>query len=109
MNMETETQAPFPVVEPSAETPKSLSLDTPVPPEVLERLRDMELTRSRIGHQLIDLENERISLIAGARRIDDERNKLFHVLLVERGLAPNTPVSIDPETGLMSQIKPPGV
>lgn len=107
--METEPQGTLPVVEESEATEKAVTMDTPVPPETLERLREMEMTRSRIGHQLIDLENERISLIAGARRIDDERNKLFHVLLMERGLPPNTAAQIDPETGLLSQITRPPV
>jgi hypothetical protein len=104
MKMETTPQAAD-----KAESPKTVPVETPVQKESLDRLRDMEITRTRLGHQLIDLENEKISILAAARRIDDERNKLFQVLLMERGLAPNTPASIDPETGVLTvlQQKPP--
>lgn len=90
-----------------AEKPKTVPVETPVPKESLGRLRDLEVTRTRLGHQLIDLENEKISILATARRIDDERNKLFQVLLMERGLPPNTPASIDPETGVLTVLQQP--
>ena len=79
--------------------------DKPVPREVLDKLRQMDQARSRFGQQLLDLESERIFLLANVRRLDDERSKLFSALLVERGYSPDTPAQIDPETGLLTPIK----
>lgn len=96
-----------PQAEPVQATPPEPQPDKPVPKEVLERLRDMDMTRSRLGQQLLDLENEKIFLLANTRRLDEERGKLFSALLIERGHAPNTPAQIHPETGLLSLLKNP--
>jgi lipase chaperone LimK len=79
--------------------------EQPVPQEVIDRLDELDRVRSRLGQQLLDLENERISILATSRKLDEERGKIFQALLVERGLSPDTPVRIDPKTRVLSVIK----
>jgi hypothetical protein len=54
---------------------------------------------------LLDMEQEKVRILVEARRLDDERTKLFTHVLASRGLMPGIPVEIDPETGKISLIK----
>jgi hypothetical protein len=82
---------------------KRLTIDDPVDAETRSRFTVLEDSRLRIGEHLLNLELERVKLIRAASAIDTERQKVFERVLIERGLSPSQPFSIDSETG---QIKP---
>lgn len=87
---------------------KRLTLDDPVGKEVLERFSELENITANIGIQFIELEQEKVKLLAAKRKVDDERQRIFEKLLMDRGLPPNTPANIDAQTGKMSLIQMPG-
>jgi len=83
---------------------KRLTVDDPVDEETRGKFTALQDTRLRIGERLIDLELERVKLIRSASAVDNERQKLFERVLIERGLAPNQTVSIDSATGQIKVI-----
>lgn len=87
-------------------TTTKLTLNDPVGKETLDKLGELEGVRSEIGNQLLDIKNEEIKLLAAARKVDEERYRLFERCLMERGLAPNTPANINAQTGLITLIGP---
>lgn len=82
----------------SAERPR-LSLEDPVAPEVLGKLRALQEARMDVGDRHLTLQQEQVRLLAAARRIDEEKQRVFEALLMERGLPPDTVVEIDAGTG----------
>jgi hypothetical protein len=87
---------------------KRLTLDDPVGKEALDKLAELEQAEVNAAMQLLALEQEKVKLLAVGRRVDDERHKVFEKLLMERGLAPNAPATIDATTGKISLVKVPG-
>jgi len=89
--------------------PRRLNPDDPVPPEVLQRLRALQEARFEVSDRILTLEQEKVRLLASARRIDEERQRTFEGVLVERGLTPESVVEIDAGTGRLKVIetKPP--
>lgn len=83
---------------------KRLTIDDPVDAETRARFTALQDSRLRVGDRLLDIELERVKLIRSASAIDNERQKLFERVLIERGLSPNQPVSIDSETGQIKSI-----
>jgi hypothetical protein len=82
---------------------KRLTVDDPVDAETRARFASIQDSRLRIGDRMLDLEMEKVKLIRSISALENERQKLFERVLIERGLSPNQPVSVDAETG---QIKP---
>jgi hypothetical protein len=78
---------------------KRLTPDDPVDEETRGRFTALNESRLRVGDRLLDIELERVKLIRSASAIDNERQKLFERVLIERGLSPSQPVSIDSATG----------
>lgn len=78
---------------------KRLTVDDPIDDETRARFTALQDSRLRVGDRLLDLELERVRLIRSASAIDNERQKLFERVLLERGLSPNQPVTIDSGTG----------
>jgi hypothetical protein len=78
---------------------RPLTIEDPVDAETLEQFRELQEHRQRFADSLLSLEQEKIQLLAGVKKIDDHRNRLFEGCLVERGLPPNTKVEIDARTG----------
>ena len=74
---------------------------TPVSKEVLQELKQLQQNRQSIGEHLLDLEVERVRLLAAVQRLDSEKIRIFEGILMERGLPPNAVVEIDAETGLL--------
>lgn len=81
---------------------KRLTIEDPIEPEILAKFSELENTRMRIGGQMLDLRSEEVRLMVAARRIDEEKQRLFDKVLVDRGLSPTTPVEINAETGRIS-------
>ena len=85
---------------------RKLTLDDPVGADTLEKLRELEGVEAAM--QLMALEQTKIKLLAAGRRVEDERHRAFEKLLMERGLAPNTPATIDAGTGKITLVHPQG-
>lgn len=81
------------------EEKRPLTPEDPVDTETLEQLRRLQDTRQRLAESLLTLEQEKIQLLAAAKKVDDQRNRLFETLLVDRGLSPGTEIEIDAKTG----------
>ena len=83
---------------------KRLTPEDPVDEETRARFSSLQDARLRTGDRLLDLELEKVKLIRSASAIDNERQKLFEKILIERGLSPNQPVTIDSATGQIKVI-----
>lgn len=81
------------------EPAKKLNLNDPIGKEALDKLAELEAAEVNTALNIKALRQEEIKLLAADRRIQDERTRLFQKLLMDRGLAPNTPAQIDRETG----------
>lgn len=79
----------------SEEKPHRLTPSDPVPGAVLAQFEELSQARMRIAVNLLDLEQEKIRMLAAAKRVDEQKQRLFEHVLVERGLPPNTQVEID--------------
>lgn len=93
----------------NAPQPKRLTLEDPVGKDVLDKLADLEQTEVNACLQLMAIEQEKVKLLAVGRRVYDERSKIFEKLLMERGLAPNAPATIDSTTGKLTLVRPPTI
>lgn len=81
------------------EEKKRLTPEDPVDEETRARFASLQDARLRIGDRLLDIELEKVKLFRSASTIDNDRQKLFERILIERGIAPNQPVTIDSSTG----------
>ncbi len=82
---------------------RPLTIEDPVDSETLEQLRRVQEARQRFADTLLSLEQDKIQLLAGVKKLDDQRNRLFEGFLVERGIAPNVQVEIDARTGKITR------
>ena len=55
---------------------------------------------------MIGLENEKVRLLVMARQLEQEEQKLFEKICLERGLTPNSHVEINAETGALTPVAP---
>lgn len=78
---------------------KALTINDPVEQEVLERFAQLDYSHIQVCRRLGDMELERVRLVRSLASIEQERTKLFEKVLLDRGLAPNTVVHIDPHSG----------
>jgi hypothetical protein len=83
---------------------KRLTVDDPVDEETRGKFTSLQETRLRVGDRLLDIELEKIKLIRSASAIDNERQRLFEKVLIDRGLSPNQAVTIDSATGQIKVI-----
>src|SRR5271166_5496102 len=82
------------------------TLDDPVGAEVLAKLHELQGVEVDAALQLMELEQTKISLLAADRRVKDERHRIFEKLLMDRGLPPNTPATIDAGSGKITLAQP---
>lgn len=78
---------------------KRLTVDDPIDDDARARFAALQDSRLRVGDRLLDIELEKVKLMRSASAIDNERQKLFERVLLERGLSPNQPVTIESGTG----------
>lgn len=83
-----------------------LSLEDPVSKEVLQKFQEIESAQLALGKELLRLEKRRVFLLASSKRLDDEFDRLFGSLLIERGLDPTVPVELDAATGMLRATGP---
>lgn len=89
----------------SDKKPQQLTLNDPMDAATLKRIGEIQSRRFQLGDMLLDLEQERVKILVEGRRLDEERQQLFSQALTSRGLKPNVPVEVDPETGKISLIQ----
>jgi hypothetical protein len=97
-------------IQMSDEKPKKLTLEDPVSPETLHQLRQIHDARLHLCERAVDLDQEKIQVLAAIKRLDDQKHRVFEGILVERGLPPQTQTEIDGRTGklrLIPQPEPP--
>lgn len=87
--------------------PKRLTISDPVDPTVLSQLENLDRVRVDLGSQLLDLEQQKVGILAAAHRVEQQRQRLFDTVLMERGLDPKTLVQVDSKTGSIALRKDP--
>jgi hypothetical protein len=88
-------------------TPQRLTSDDPISPEQLNQLALLQNSHQDIAERLLVLEKEKVKLLASSRRLDDERQRVFEGILIERGIDPHAEVEIDASTGKIRLFTPP--
>lgn len=82
--------------------PKKLTLNDPIDPETLNKIGELTGRRYDAAEALLDLEQRKVTILVAVKGLDDEKQRLFNKILLERGLAPGTPVEIDGQTGMIT-------
>jgi len=82
--------------------PVKLAPDAPVSAATLQRLQQVQFARQQMADRLLDIEMDKVRVLASAQRIDNEKIRIFESILLERGLPPNTVVEINAETGAIT-------
>lgn len=87
---------------------RRLTSEDPVERAVLDQLRELQDSRLQIAENLLEMEQAKIQLLASAKRLDDQRSRIFQAILVDRGLPPTLPAEIDARSGklILDQAKP---
>jgi len=84
------------------QSPKNLTVADPVPMEVLGQFSKLDEARFNLGGRLLLIEQDRVRILAAAHRIDEQKQRLFEQILMERGLPITTQVEIDSKTGILT-------
>lgn len=89
-----------------SETKQPLTPNDPVSQDVIKKFEELDGARYELGLRMLELEQERVRVLSAAHQVDQQRQRLFEQVLVERGLQPSTPVSINDKTGEIKIIEP---
>jgi hypothetical protein len=81
---------------------RRLTPNDPIPPEQIKQFTELAEARATIANNLLQLEQDKIYLLASAKQIDEQHRRLFQAVLTERGMAPDTQVEVDGETGKLT-------
>lgn len=76
-----------------------LTVNDPVDKDTLARFAELERVYDNACRELMELKRHEVTLVATTSRVDAERTRLFEKVLIDRGLAPNTKIEIEGETG----------
>ena len=87
------------------EPSKKLGLTDPVDKETLGRLEELENTRLQIGGQMLDLEQDKVKLLAATHRLDQQRTAIYEKILIDRGVSHTEAVEIDATTGSLRLLR----
>ena len=85
---------------------KQLTANDPVSEEVFEQLVSLRDAKQQFATKLLDLEGEKIQILAAAKRIEQQTRRMFEQILVERGIAPDTIAFVDASTRKLVFKKP---
>lgn len=89
-----------------SEEAKKLTPNDPVDAETRKKLEELGAARYDVADKMLELEQEKVKILVAANRIDEERNRIFEKILMDRGLAPTTPVEIEAQTGVIRVLRP---
>jgi len=59
---------------PESENQKRLTINDPVAPTILSKLENLDRVRMELAGQLLDLEQQKVSILAAAHQIDQQRS-----------------------------------
>ena len=90
-----------------SESKQALTANDPVSQETLKKFEELDGARYELGLRLLDLEQERVRILSAAHQVDQQRQRLFEQVLVERGLQPTTQISINDTTGEIKVVEAP--
>lgn len=82
-----------------ADKPTKLTPNDPVSPEALERLNELERGQYQIALRLLQLEEDKVKLLAASHQVNQQRQRMFEQVLMERGMPPQSQVEIDSDSG----------
>lgn len=88
-------------------TERRLTINDPVSQETVQQLRQIQAAQADLGLELLRLEQRRIQVLAVAKKLDEQHQRVFQGVLVERGLDPTTPVELDGTSGKITLKKSP--
>jgi hypothetical protein len=91
----------------AADEPRKLTAIDPVDPETLATFNKLEEVKHDIAIKLLELEQDKVRLLATAHRVDEQVQRTFERVLVDRGLPPSTQVDIDSKSGQLTVRKAP--
>lgn len=84
---------------------KKLGPGDPVDPGTMKKLAEIQTARVTFAEQLMDLEQEKVRILVGARQLDAERARTFDKILIDRGIPTGTPVEVDGQTGTIRVLR----
>lgn len=88
--------------------PKRLTVDDPIDASTLASFSSLEAAKYDVALQLLEIEQDKVKLLAAAHRIDEQRQRTFERVLMERGLPPTSRVEVDGKTGKIKVLAPVG-
>lgn len=77
---------------------KQLTANDPIDEELFEQLVTLRDAKQQFALRLLELEHEKIQILAASKRTELQTRRLFDQILVERGMDPTTEVFIDGQT-----------
>lgn len=78
---------------------RRLTINDPVPAEVIQQFRQIQTAQADIGLEFLRLEQRKIQLLAASKKLDEQHQRIFQALLVERGVDPAMPAELDGQSG----------
>jgi hypothetical protein len=81
---------------------KQLTVENPVSREVLAEFQGIRDAQIKLAEQNLLLDREKVRILAASNKLDQQHKRLFETILVDRGLAPDTPVELDASTGKLT-------
>jgi hypothetical protein len=81
---------------------KRLTLEDPVPKEVLAEFQGIREAHLELADRNLMLDREKVRVLAAANKLDLQEKRLFEAILVDRGLSPDTLVELDAHTGKLT-------
>lgn len=84
-----------------------LTINDPVDKRALVLLTQLREAKTQMALQLVDIEQRKIHILGAIKRVDEQTQKVFDAILVDRGIAPGTPVELDGNTGAIKLINQP--
>ena len=85
---------------------KKLTPNDPVDASTRKKLEELGAARYDVADKLLEIEQEKVKILVAANRIDEERNRIFEKILMDRGLPPTTPIEIEAQTGNIRLLRP---
>ena len=76
-----------------------LTVNDPVSPDVLAEIKQIDMVKAGMAERNMALDQEKVTLLAARRRIDNQHSEIFNKILVERGLPSDTTIQVDLNTG----------
>jgi len=74
----------------------------PLSAEEMQQLAEIDSARVNLGLRILELESEKIAILAQAKKLDMSWSAVMKKVTDDRNIPEGTPFSIDPETGSLN-------